>query len=270
MIHFDLNLSFTLRDRPLLDAFQQAADLGFDAVEFFWPAADIELDAIVAAKEAAGVEVALFNMDAGNMAAGDRGFLSHPERRDWWREAMLRAIALAERLGCRRIHAVAGARLPGVERSEQIACAVENLRWALPHLERAGVVATVEALNAYDNPTFLITRMEQMLDICRQVNSPHVRCQYDIYHMQRMEGNLIPTLQEHLPWIGHVQIADAPWRHEPGSGEINFRNVLAALDEAGYSGYVGLEYIPRGSVEASLAWLPREARRTATADMLRL
>src|SRR5690554_3499745 len=102
MIHFDMNLSFTLRDRPLLDAFQVAADLGFDAVEFFWPTAGIELDEIVAAKEAAGVDVALFNMDAGNMAAGDRGFLSHPDRRDWWREAMLRAIALAERLGCRR------------------------------------------------------------------------------------------------------------------------------------------------------------------------
>jgi hydroxypyruvate isomerase len=97
-----------------------------------------------------------------------------------------------------------------------------------------------------------------------------VRCQYDLYHMQRMEGNLIDTIQKNIEWIGHVQIADAPQRHQPGTGEINFRNALAALDEAGYTGYIGLEYTPRGTVEESLAWLPRDARREARAEALRL
>jgi hydroxypyruvate isomerase len=209
-------------------------------------------------------------MNAGNMAAGDRGFLSHPDRKAWWREAMLAAVVLAERLNSRCIHAVAGSRLPDLDRSAQIDCAVENLVWALPHLERAGVIATVEALNAFDNPHFLLTRMEHMLEICRQVNSPHVRCQYDLYHMQRMEGNLIDTIQKHIEWIGHVQIADSPQRHQPSTGEINFRNALAALDEVGYTGYIGLEYNPQGTLEESLAWLPRDARQEATADALRL
>lgn len=269
MLRFDINLAMTLTDVPPLARFQRAADLGFGAVEFFWPA-DGNVDALVAAKEEAGVEVALFNMNAGDMAAGDRGFLSHPARRDWWREAMLAAVDLAERLGCPRIHAVAGTRLPELARAAQIDCAVENLLWALPHLERAGVVATVEALNVYDAPGFLLSRMDDMLAICRAVDAPQVRCQYDLYHMQRMEGNLIPTIRQHIDWIGHVQIADAPARHQPGSGEINFRNVLAALEAAGYSGFIGLEYVPRGTVEESLAWLPRAARRQAAPSDLRL
>ena len=269
MLRFDLNLSMTVRDVPFLDRFQLAADLGFGAVEFFWPSG-FDLDDVVAAKEAAGVEVVLFNMDAGDMAAGDRGFLSHPARKVWWREAMLRAIALAERIGCPRIHAVAGTRLPELDRTEQVACAVENLTWALPYLEKANVMALVEALNSYDNPTIFLSRMEHMLEIVRQVNSPQVRCQYDIYHMQRMEGNLIPTIQQQISMIGHVQIADAPHRHEPGTGEINYRNVLAALAATGYAGYVGLEYLPSGALEDSLAWLPTPARHQALPSALRL
>jgi hydroxypyruvate isomerase len=269
MLRFDINLSMTLNQLPLLERFQQAADLGFGAVEFFWPSG-VDLDALVAAKERAGVQVVLLNMDAGDMASGDRGFLSHPARKEWWQDALLRAVTLAERLGCPRIHAVAGSRIPGMERAEQIACAVENLVWALPHLERAGIVAMVEALNSFDNPTFLLTHSEHMVEICAQVGSPYVRCQHDLYHMQRMEGNLIDTMLKHLDMIGHIQIADAPRRNQPGTGEINFRNVLTALDEAGYTGYVGLEYNPRGSVEESLAWLPREARHLASPAALRL
>lgn len=269
MLRFDINLSMTLTDVPMLDRFQRAADLGFTAVEFFWPA-DGDLDALVAAKQAAGVEVALFNMNAGDMAAGERGFLSHPARRDWWRDALLAAVELAERLDCHRIHTVAGMRLPDLDRAEQVACAVDNLTWALPHLARAGVVATVESLNVYDAPGFLLNRMDDMLEVCRAVDSPQVRCQYDLYHMQRMEGNLIPTIRRHIGWIGHVQIADAPDRHQPGTGEINFRNALAALQATGYTGFIGLEYVPRGTLEESLAWLPPAARHSAAPSDLRL
>jgi hydroxypyruvate isomerase len=269
MLRFNINLSMTLTDVPFLDRFQRAADLGFDAVEFFWPN-DEDLDEVVAAKEAAGVEVVLINMNAGNMAAGDRGFLSHPDRQEWWRAAFLDALALVDRLGCKRIHTVAGSRLPDLAPEAQFDCAVENLRWAASHLEKAGVFALVEALNAFDNPTFLVTRLAHMLDICARVDSPQVRCQYDIFHMQRMEGNLIYSIQQYLDKIGHIQIADSPHRHEPGTGEINYRNVLAALDQAGYTGHVGLEYRPRGTLEESLAWLPHSARRAATADDLRL
>lgn len=268
MLRFDINLSMTLIDVPFLDRFQRAADLGFGAVEFFWPD-DVALDDVVAAKEAAGVEVALFNMNAGDATRGDRGLLSHPAHKAWWREAMLEAIELAERLQCQRIHTVAGNRLPHLERRDQIDCAVENLTAVLPHLERAGVVACVESLNVYDTPDFLLTKLAHMMEIVQRIDSPHVRCQYDIYHMQRMEGNLIHTIRNlDMALIGHVQIADAPERHHPGTGEIHFRNVLSALDEAGYQGYVGLEYRVPGALEDALAWLPKEARRTASPDVL--
>jgi hydroxypyruvate isomerase len=269
MLRFNINLSMTLTDVPFIERFGRAAELGFGAVEFFWPEED-SLDAVAQALDATGVEVALINMNAGNMATGDRGFLSWPDRREWWQAAMREAIDFARRIGCPNVHTVAGTRIPDVEPQTQIDCAVENLRWAVPHLEEAGVTALVEALNAYDNPTFLVTRLDEMLDICRRVDSPHMRIQYDVFHMQRMEGNLIHSIQQHLAVIGHVQIADAPDRHEPGTGEINYRNVLAALDEAGYTGYIGLEYRPRTSVEESLAWLPVDARKSATAADLRL
>ncbi|MCC6455993.1 MAG: TIM barrel protein [Caldilineaceae bacterium] len=268
MLRFDINLSMTLTDVPFLERFQRAADLGFGAVEFFWPD-DVSLDDVVAAKEAAGVDVVLFNMNAGDASRGDRGLLSSPAHKEWWRGAMLEAIAFAERLHCPRIHAVAGNRLPALARDEQIDCAVENLTAMLPHLERAGVVACVEALNVYDTPDFLLTKLAHMMEIVQRIDSPHVRCQYDIYHMQRMEGNLIHTIRHlEMALISHVQIADAPARHHPGTGEIHFRNVLAALDEAGYQGYVGLEYRVPGALEETLAWLPREARRTASPSVL--
>jgi hydroxypyruvate isomerase len=269
MVRFNINISMTLVDVPFLQRFQRAADLGFGAVEFFWPADD-DLDSLVAAKEAAGVEIALFNMKMGDAARGDRGLLSHPAHKEWWRDAFLEALDLAKRLKSPNIHAVAGTRLPALERSEQIDCAVDNLTSMLPHLEQAGVVATIEALNSFDNPTFLLTQMAHMVEICQRVNSPQVRCQYDLYHMQRMEGNLISTIQKHVDLIGHVQIADAPSRHQPGTGEIHFSNVLAALYEAGYQGYVGLEYVPQGSLEEALEWLPYADRRTVSASALRV
>lgn len=270
MLRFDINLSMTLTDVPFLQRFQRAADLGFGAVEFFWPDHD-NLDDVVAAKEAAGVEVVLINMNMGNAARGDRGLLSHPAHKQWWRDAFLEAIAFAERLGCPLIHAVAGNRLPEIERSEQIDCAVENLTAMLPHLARTGMVANVEALNVYDTPEFLLTNLAHMMEICRRIDSPHVRCQFDIYHMQRMQGNLIHTIRNlDMSLVSHVQIADSPARHHPGTGEIHFRNVLAALDETSYEGYVGLEYRVPGSLEEALAWLPREARRTASPSILQV
>src|SRR4051794_28160583 len=270
MLRLNINLSMTLPDVPFVERFQRAADLGFGAVEFFWPDND-NLDDVVAAKEAAGVEVVLLNMKAGDAARGERGLLSSPAHKDWWHDAFLEAIAFCERIGCPRIHAVAGNRLPELERAAQIDCAVENLTSMLPNLQRAGVVATVEMLNAYDTPEFILTKMAQMMEIVERINSPQVRAQYDIYHMQRMEGNLIHTIRNlDMSLISHVQIADSPARHYPGTGEIHFRNVLTALDETAYNGYVGLEYRVPGRVEDGLAWLPKEARRTLDPRLLQV
>jgi hydroxypyruvate isomerase len=267
MLRFDINLSMTLTDVPLLQRFQRAADLGFGAVELFWPG-DEDLAAVVAAKEAASVEVVLMNMNTG--PAGARGLLSDPDHQAWWRDAFAAALELATRLHCPRIHTVAGNRRPDLPRSVQVDCAVENLAGMIPQMEAAGVTALVEALNHFDNPGFLVTQMADMVEICRGVGSPHVRAQFDVYHMQRMQGNLIETFRANQPWIGHVQIADTPGRHQPGTGEIHYRHVLAALEEAEYTGYVGLEYVPHGTLEEALAWLPKSARKQATAADLRL
>lgn len=269
MLRFAANTSMLFTEVPFVERFQRAAEAGFDAVEFLWPAG-VDLDALVGAKETAGIDVALFNMDAGDLSAGERGFLSHPNRQDWWRDAFQQALELARRLDCRRLHTMAGNELPRLSRESQLACAADNLTWALPQLEAAGVTATVEALNLFDNPQFLLYRTEHVLELLDRLDTSHVRFQYDIYHMQRMEGNLIATIRDHIDRIGHVQIADPPGRHEPGTGEINYPNVLAALDEAGYAGYVGLEYNPRGTTENSLEWLPRDARRTASVEQLKL
>lgn len=267
MLRFDINLSMTLTDVPLLERFQRAAALGFGAVELFWPAGE-DPDAVVAAKEAAGVEVVLMNMSTGPVGA--RGLLSDPDQKDWWREAFVEALELAIRLRCPRIHTVAGNRRPELPRGTQIDCAVENLAGMIPQMEAAGVTALVEALNHFDNPGFLVTQMADMVEICQAVGSPQVRAQFDVYHMQRMQGNLIETFRANQAWIGHVQIADTPGRHQPGTGEIHYRHVLAALEAAGYDGYVGLEYVPQGTLEESLTWLPKPARQQATAADLRL
>lgn len=269
MLHFAANISMLFTENPFLERFQSAADAGFGAVEFLWPAG-IDLDALVEAKEAAGVDVALFNVNEGNLGTGDRGFLSHPDRQSWWREAFQQALALAQRLDCQRLHTMAGNELSGLSQEDQLACAVGNLTWALPQLEEAGVTATIEPLNLFDNPQFLLYRTAHALELLGRLDTPYVRVQYDIYHMQRMEGNLIATIRDHIAHIGHVQIADPPGRHEPGTGEINYRNVLAALDEAGYTGYIGLEYNPRSTTEGSLEWLPREVRQTASVEQLKL
>lgn len=267
MLHFDINLSMTLTDVPFTQRFARAAALGFAAVELFWPAGE-DLDAVVAAKQAAGVQVVLMNMHTG--PAGARGQLSDPAAQANWRADFMAALELAQRLDCPRIHTVAGNRLEQWSRQAQFDCAVENLTAMLPSLRAAGVTAQIEMLNRFDNPGFLVTTLQEMIDICAAVDSPHVRAQFDFYHMQRTQGSLIDSFHAHLPWISHVQIADVPGRKQPGSGEINYRNVLAAVEGSGYRGYVGLEFVPQGDLEQALAWLPPAARKSATAADLRL
>jgi hydroxypyruvate isomerase len=170
------------------------------------------------------------------------------------------AVAVARRVGCRRLNVLAGNRPPGVSEGVLRRTAVENLKRAAPLAREAGITLLVEVLNRWESPRYFLDRLELGLDVVREVGEPNVRFQFDCYHLQRMEGELIDGLVKNLPWIGHVQIADVPGRHQPGTGEIHYANVLSALERAGYDGYVGLEYRPSGPSEDSLAWLPREAR----------
>ena len=263
-MRFSAHISMLYADAPFLERFERAARSGFGAVEFWWPRGE-DLGQVEEAARKAGLEVALFNFDAGDMPSGDRGLLSDPVRQGEFRANVPLALALAERLGCTRLNALVGLELPGVAREEQLDLARENVAWAADQAAETGVSVLVEAVNTFENGPYLLPRTEQAAEFVRSVGRPNVKLQYDVYNMQRMEGNLAATLSAHLDLIGHIQIADSPGRGEPGTGEINFGYLLPLVDEFGYAGFVGLEYRPAGgkSTEESLAWLPREARGLA-------
>ncbi|MGH7266352.1 MAG: hydroxypyruvate isomerase family protein [Candidatus Rokuibacteriota bacterium] len=259
MPRYAANLTMLFNEAPFLERFERAAAAGFHAVEFLF-AHGVDQAGVERELRRHGLELVLFDPEGGDFPAGDRGYLCDPGRRDHLRKTVDDAIATARRLGCRRLNVLAGNRVEGVSDAEMRRTVVENLAAAAPAAAAAGITLLVEALNTWESPRYFLDRSRLGLDIVREVAQPNVRFQYDCYHMQRMEGQLIETLTRNLPWIGHVQIADVPGRHEPGTGEVNYANVLAALDGAGYEGYVGLEYRPSGKTEESLAWLPRESR----------
>jgi len=256
---FSANLSILFKEAPLLERFGRAAEAGFSAVEFWWPGHDVELGQIERAVEDAALEVALFNFDAGDMPAGERGLAGNPDREQQFRDNVPVALELARSLGCRRINVLVGHEIPGMDRAEQLALARENVRFAAD--DAAGITVMVEAVNTFENGPYLLYTTAQAVEFVREVGRENVRVQHDFYHMQRMEGNLVATLREHIGSIGHVQIADSPGRGEPGTGEIHYPYVLGELERLGYDGYVGLEYNPTTeTTEESLEWLPKELR----------
>jgi hydroxypyruvate isomerase len=269
MLRFDLNISILLKEVPFLERFERAANLGFAAVEFWWPGEE-HLSATAGRLRATGLAVALMNFDAGNMAAGERGFLNDPVQQEQFRANVPVAIAFARQIGCPQLNALVGNNIPGESREAQMERVRKNLGWAADQAAAAGLGVVVESLNVFENPRYLLTNTRETLKLLNEVNRPNLKYQYDIYHMQRMEGNIIATLREHIAQIGHIQLADSPGRNEPGTGEIHYPHVLAALDALGYQGYVGLEYNPATSSEASFAWLPKEHRGSAAVSELLL
>jgi hydroxypyruvate isomerase len=258
-VKFCANVSILFKDAPFLDRFERAAAAGFPAVEFWWPAGEA-LDEVEAAIRDAGAQVALFNFDAGEMAAGDRGLLSDPDRAHRFRENVPVALELAQRIGCERMNALVGLERSPSERDAQLDLAVENVRFASDQAAPHGIDITIEAVNTFENGPYLVPTTRAAAAFIDRVERPNVRIQYDAYHMQRMEGNLVATITEFLPRIGHIQIADSPDRGEPGTGEINYPFVLDAIEALGYDGWIGLEYNPTtATTEDSLGWMPERS-----------
>jgi hydroxypyruvate isomerase len=225
-------------------------------VEFWWPSGE-DLAAVEAAISDAGLEVVLFNFDAGDMPSGDRGLLSDPDRQGAFRANVPVALEFAARVGCRQLNALVGVSLPGHDRDEQLALAAENLRWAAREAAGIGARVLVEAVNTIENGPYLVSRTDEAVALIDAAGEANIALQYDAYHMQRMEGNLAATIRHHRDRIAHVQIADSPGRGEPGTGEINFTYLFGVLEEIGYSGYIGLEYVPTTTTtEQSLGWMP--------------
>jgi hydroxypyruvate isomerase len=258
MPRFSANLSMLFTELPFLDRFDSAARAGFEAVEFLFPY-DHPAEEVAKAIKDSGVRLVLHNLPAGQWAAGERGIACHPDRVQEFCEGLNQALDYARVLGTPQINCLAGILPAGVDPTLARATLVSNLRHASAILGRKSVRLLMEPINTYDIPGFFVNRTAQALQIMDEVASDNLFLQYDIYHAQRMEGELSATLQKHLARIAHVQIADTPGRHEPGTGEIHYANIFQWLDKIGYSGWVGCEYKPRnagpGGTEAGLDWL---------------
>ena len=259
-MRFSANISMLFHEVAFLDRFERARAAGFSAVEFWWPAG-IDLNAVQEAVARAELRVAVLNFDAGDMANGERGFVSDPTRQERFREHVPVALRLAKAVDCDALNTLVGLRSPRLILEEQLEVARRNVAWAADQAARQGAVVLLEAINSIENGPYLLTSTRQASELRQSIGRENVLLQYDAYHMQRMEGNLVETLRTYMSEVGHVQIADCPGRGEPGSGEINFPFVLGQLQELGYRGYVGLEYRPsNGNTEESLHWLPRAMR----------
>ncbi len=259
-MRFCPNVSILFSDADLIDRFGRAAEAGFTAVELWWPSGE-DLGGVETAIRDAGLEVALLNFDAGDMPNGDRGLLSDPERHEQFRDNVPVALELARSLGCPRLNALVGHDLEGVDTSEQLELARGNVASAADQAAEHGIEVMIEAVNTFENGPYLLSTTAAAADFARSVERDNVKLQYDAYHMQRMEGNVVATLREHAAQITHVQVADSPDRGEPGTGELSYPFIFGALEELGYRGWIGLEYNPTTeTTEDSLAWLPRDKR----------
>ena len=255
MPRFAANLTMLFNELPFLDRFEAAAKAGFKGVEFLFPYA-FEKAEIAARLKACGLELVLHNLPAGNWEGGERGIAILPGREAEFRDGVPRAIDYARALGCKQINCLAGITPAGVPEAKLHATLLENLRFAADELARAGIRLLVEPINTRDIPGFYLNRTDQAARLIAETGSSNLFIQYDIYHMQIMEGDLARTIEAHLPQIAHVQLADNPGRNEPGTGEINYPFLFGHLDRLGYSGWVGCEYKPRASTLAGLGWLP--------------
>ncbi|UGS37805.1 hydroxypyruvate isomerase family protein [Capillimicrobium parvum] len=254
-MRFSANVCMLFCELPFLARFEAAAACGFGAVELWWPAG-LDHGALGEAVRRAGVEVALMNLDAGDVAGGDRGYVNDASRSAEFRRHVPAALDLAERLGCRQVNALAGRALPGVDAGAQLATARENIGFAADAAAQRGIRVVIEPVNPVENPGYLLPHSGECADFIASLGRENVRLQYDVYHAQRTEGELSETIARLLPTIGHVQIADAPGRGEPGTGEIRFAHVLGLLERLGYAGHVGLEYRPTTPATAdSFGWI---------------
>jgi hydroxypyruvate isomerase len=254
MPRFAANLTLMFNEVPFLARFDAAARAGFRAVEFVSPYEHPAEEVARAARDA-GVEVVLFNLPAGDWAKGDRGTACDPTRAAEHREGVERGLAYAEALRCPRLHDMAGIRPPGVPEAALRETYLASLRLAGAATAQHGLTLLVEGINTRDMPGYYLSTSRQAFELIDAAGVANLYYQYDVYHMQIMEGDLAATLERRLPRIGHVQIADPPARNEPGTGEVNFRFLLRHLDRLGYAGWIGCEYRPRAGTLAGLGWM---------------
>jgi hydroxypyruvate isomerase len=254
MLKFSANLTMLFNEVAFLDRFSAAAKTGFRGVEYVSPYEFYPGD-IADRLKANRLQQVLFNLPVGDWAAGERGIAVLGDRHDEFRAGVAKAITYAKALGCPQVNCLAGIAPVGADPNVLRETFVENLRYASSELGRAGIRLLIEPINTRDMPGFYLNTSAQALDIIDAVGSPNLFLQYDIYHMHIMEGDVPETMSRNFARIKHVQIADSPGRHEPGTGEIDFPVILAHLDRLGYDGWVGAEYKPATTTTEGLGWL---------------
>lgn len=253
MTKFAANLSMLFTEAPFLDRFELAAKSGFTAVEFLFPYA-WPAEVILEKLQTHQLTLVLHNLPAGNWEAGERGIACLPDRVEEFRAGVHQAVQYAQVLGVQQLNCLAGKVPQGVEAAALKQTLVDNLRYAAKVLKAAGLKLLIEPINTFDIPGFYLNRTAQALEILDEVGADNAYVQYDLYHAQRMEGELASTVQKHLGRIAHIQLADNPGRNEPGSGEMNYTFLFKHLERIGYQGWIGCEYKPAGKTEDGLGW----------------
>jgi len=254
MPKFAANLTMLYNELGFLERFDAAAAAGFRAVEFLFPYAFPAAE-IRARLTRNNLALVLHNLPAGNWEAGERGIACHPDRVGEFQEGVGKAIEYAKALGVPQLNCLAGIVPKGVARDAAQATFIANLAYAAGKLEAEGLRLLIEPINTYDIPGFFLSGTRQALDIIDATGAGNLFLQYDIYHMQRMEGELANTIKKNLPRIRHLQLADNPGRNEPGTGEINYAYLFRAIDALGYDGWIGCEYKPATTTAAGLSWI---------------
>jgi hydroxypyruvate isomerase len=259
MIRFAANLSMLFTEAPFLERFGAAAQAGFKGVEYVGPY-EYPAEQIAGLLQKHGLEQVLFNLPAGDWAKGERGIACHPDRLNEFQDGIEKAIAYATVLGSRQVNCLAGIKPQDISREQAEETFIANLRFASAELKKAHILLIAEPINFYDMPGFFLNTSAEAISIFDRVGSDNLKLQYDIYHMQRMEGELAATIERLMPRIAHFQIAGNPGRTEPDRGEIDYTYLFALIERLGYRGWIGAEYKPVAATVEGLEWMKKFQR----------
>lgn len=256
MAKFAANLSMMFNEVPFIERFGRAANAGFQGVEYLFPYEE-QPAAIVEQLTKHNLTQVLFNMPAGNWAEGERGMASIPGREDEFQQGVHKALEYALALNCKQVHAMAGKTNSQFTPEQQKACFIQNIQYAADMMAEHGIKVLIEPINTRDMPGYFLTTQKQAEALLPEINRDNVFIQLDLYHCQIMEGDLLKTIERLWGKFNHIQIASVPFRHEPDTGEVNYPWIFDKLDEMGYPGWLGCEYIPAGKTEDGLAWFKK-------------
>ena len=254
MPKFAANLTMLFNEYPFMERFEKAAKSGFKAVEFLFPYA-YSANEIRQQLDQNNLRLVLHNLPAGDWDAGERGIACLPDRVEEFRASVSKAIEYATTLGVHQLNCLAGKSPEGIDTELLRNTLIANLKYAAAELKKANIKLLIEPINTFDIPGFYLSKTEDALNILNEVASDNLYIQYDIYHAQRMEGELSKTLEKNISKIAHIQLADNPGRNEPGTGEINYAHLFKWIDRIGYAGWIGCEYKPENQTESGLGWI---------------